>query len=119
MSKILVYNKKFEVEDRSITVAQKSYHLHRYRQIDCDFDVGYYYDYYDYMFFIEGIQVIWGRQYNDTSEYMSFKIDPRKVFEGGIDIILNCLKSDYKINCFEYLENGRYHELVQKQMEEK
>ena len=103
----LVYNEPFEIEKWVWKIKDTEYFINKYRKIDCDEEVGYYYDFNMFEFSdINKNKLFTIRKYNDEN-HMSFLCNPYLIINEDVQEIVEKLKEKYKVNDFYYLDREK------------
>ncbi|WPC39705.1 hypothetical protein [Clostridium sp. JS66] len=113
LEKNLVYNRPFEFENFVWEINEIKYFINKYRQIDCDNEADYYYDFIILEFAdINGDKLFSIRKYNDENR-MSFLCNPYLIVSEALPNILKKLKIKYQINNFYYLDIDRGYQRIE------
>lgn len=103
----LVYNEPFEIENLVWEIEGIKYYIYKYRQIDCDMEVGYYYDFIMLEFTnSDGDKLFKLRKYNHEND-MSFLCNPYLKKNEYLSHVLKILKEKYQVKDFYYLDIGK------------
>lgn len=101
----LKYNEPFEKEEWIWSINNVQFHVSKYRQIDCDKEAGYYYDFIRLEFKNKsGEDLFWMRRYNDTPSEISFMSNPFIIIENELIELIGLLMEKYHLEEFKYFD---------------